>query len=41
MRKNSLKAPRPGSIWRVAIRVAAGEWGPEEVKHWLNRIQRS
>ena len=40
MRKNSLKAPRPGSVWRAAIRVAAGGWGPEEVKRWLQRIQR-
>ncbi|BES82748.1 Fic family protein [Pyrodictium abyssi] len=39
MRKNSLKAPRPGGVWRVAVRVAAGEWGPEEVKRWLQRIQ--
>lgn len=40
IRKNSLKAPRPGSVWRVAIRVAAGGWGSEEVKRWLQRIQR-
>ena len=39
--KNSLKAPRPGSVWRAAVRVAAGEWGSEEVKRWLQRIQRS
>ena len=40
MRRNLLKAPRPGSVWRVAIRVAAGEWGLEEVKRWLQSIQR-
>jgi len=40
MRKNSLKAPRPGSVWRVAIRVASGKWGLEEVKHWLDWVQR-
>jgi len=39
MRKNSLRAPRPGSVWRAAVRVAAGGWGPEDVKRWLQRIQ--
>lgn len=41
MYKNALKTPPPGSVWVAAIRVAAGEWGPWEVRRWLERLQRS
>ena len=40
LRKNSLKMPQPGRVWRAAIHVAAGDWGSDEVKRWLKRIQR-
>lgn len=40
LKKNSLKTPQPGKVWRIAVRVASGEWSFEEVKRWLTRIQR-
>ena len=38
MKKNSMKMPQPGSVWRAAIYTAIGDWGPEEVKQWLKNI---
>lgn len=39
LKKNSLKTPRPGRVWRAAVHVATGEWDIERTKRWLERIQ--
>ena len=39
MKKNSLKTPQPGRVWRIAIHVATGEWSPEEIIEWLEEVQ--
>ncbi len=35
------KLPRPRNIAQVALRVAGGEWGQEDVYRWLLRVYRA
>jgi len=39
--KNRLPRPRPGSLYRVVLRVVSGEWSQEEVYQWLLRVYKA
>ena len=35
------RLPRPRELYGVALQVAAGEWGQEDVRRWLLRVYRA
>ena len=39
--KNRLPGPRPGSPYRVVLRIVSGEWSQKDVYRWLLRVYRA
>ena len=39
--KNRLPGPKPGSLYRAALKVVGGEWTREDVRRWLQRVYKA